>query len=73
MINTTPTADAVADARTVVAFSVDGPRRFRELLGQVSTYGSEAVVAALDGSHLAAGAAAAAAHAAFRAVPGLRG
>jgi hypothetical protein len=66
-------ADAIADARTLVAYAVTGPRRFREAMVVVARYGSEACVLALSGSDLAGGVAAIAAHEAFLAVPGLRG
>src|SRR5262245_44013101 len=69
-----PIGDALADANTlrmfVIGQNVRGP--VREQLGVALREGSRAVVEALHGDPLADISAEAAAHAAFRAVPGLR-
>lgn len=66
-----PVQDAIADARTLV---INVPVRFGGALWAAQHDGSRAVVAALDGDGpLAQTCAYFAAHAAFEAVPGLRG
>src|SRR4051812_46571243 len=63
--------DAAADARTLI---VNARPRFGSALWAAQTDGSRAVVAILDGSVYLAGVfAVSAAHAARKAVPGLRG
>ena len=70
-----PIADAIADANTLRMFvlgqNVRG--RVREELGKALREGSRAVVEALHENPFADMSAEAAAHAAFRACPGLRG
>lgn len=71
-----PIGDAIADANTLRMFIAAHRRpssRRGLLLAVLGREGSRAVVEALDGLDRAGASAEAAAHAAFRAVPGLRG
>jgi hypothetical protein len=71
MLNNMPILDAISDARTLIANALP---RFGSALWEAQAEGSRAVVAAISGDAYAAqDCAIAAAHAAFEAVPGLRG